>query len=165
MARTVSRSDRPTGSCAPAWGWRGPGAGRASHVGPGMEFQGTTVQLCGLFPFIAGSGSPSLGVPIGRHMLFGEAVCLDPLDWLAAGLITNPGMFQLGQPGVGKSALAKRLITGMTALGRHALILGDTKPDYTPLVEHLGGQVIRVGRGLTGSTHSTPVRSARPLRE
>jgi hypothetical protein len=36
-------------------------------------------------------------------------VCLDPLAWLRAGLITNPGMFLLGQPGTGKSALAKRL--------------------------------------------------------
>src|SRR6202041_30749 len=29
-----------------------------------------------------------------------------------------------------------------------AIILGDTKPDYTLLTEHLGGQVIRIGRGL-----------------
>jgi hypothetical protein len=28
------------------------------------------------------------------------------------------------------------------------LILGDTKPDYARLVTHLGGQVIRIGRGL-----------------
>ncbi|WP_231925997.1 hypothetical protein [Micromonospora echinofusca] len=57
-------------------------------------------------------------------------------------------MFVLGQPGVGKSTIVKRLITGMTATGTQALILGDTKPDYTRLVEHLGGQVIRIGRGL-----------------
>ncbi|MEK8106579.1 hypothetical protein NKG94_17475 [Micromonospora sp. M12] len=113
-----------------------------------MEYQGTTVQLCGLFPFVAGSGAPTIGVPIGRHMLWGEVVCLDPLEWLREGLITNPGVFVLGQPGVGKSTVVKRLITGMTGFGTSALILGDTKPDYTRLVEHLGGQVIRVGRGL-----------------
>ncbi len=133
---------------APAWGWRTPGAGRVSHLAPGMEYQGTTVQLCGLYPFVAGSGAPMLGVPVGRHMLWGEVVCLDPLEWLRAGLVTNPGMFLLGQPGVGKSSLAKRLITGMTGFGTCPLVLGDTKPDYTRLVEHLGGQVIRVGRGL-----------------
>jgi hypothetical protein len=133
---------------APAWGWREPGAGRAVHVNPGMEYQGTTAQLCGLYPFVAGSGAPTLGVPIGRHMLWGEVVCLDPLEWLREGLITNPGVFVLGQPGVGKSTIVKRLVTGMTACGAHALILGDTKPDYTPLVEYLGGQVIRIGRGL-----------------
>ncbi len=132
----------------PAWGWRAPGAGRASHVAAGMEYQGTTVQLCGLFPFVAGSGAPTLGVPIGRHMLWGEVVCLDPLEWLRRGLVTNPGMFLLGQPGVGKSSLAKRLITGMVGFGVLPIILGDTKPDYTLLVTALGGQVIRVGRGL-----------------
>lgn len=137
-----------SGALAPSWGWRIPGAGRVSHLSPGMEYQGTTVQLCGLYPYVAGSGSPMLGVPIGRHMLWGEVLCLDPLEWLRAGLVTNPGMFLLGQPGVGKSSLAKRLITGLTGYGTQALILGDTKPDYTRLVEHLGGQVIRVGRGL-----------------
>ncbi|BCY10981.1 hypothetical protein [Actinoplanes sp. L3-i22] len=133
---------------APAWGHRGPAAGRAAHVAPGMEYQGTTQQLCGLYPFVAGSGAPTIGVPIGRHMLWGEVVCLDPLEWLREGLVTNPGVFVLGQPGSGKSTIAKRLITGMCGFGVNTLILGDTKPDYTPLVEHLGGQVIRVGRGL-----------------
>jgi TraG P-loop domain len=137
-----------TGPLAPAWGWREPGSGRASHVAPGMEYQGTTTQLCGLYPYQAGSGSPTLGVPIGRHMLWGEVVCLDPLEWQREGLITNPGVFILGQPGVGKSAIVKRLISGAVAYGTHVMILGDTKPDYTRLVEYLGGQVIRVGRGM-----------------
>lgn len=133
---------------APAWGWKGPGAGRASHVESAAEYQGTTVQVAGLFPFVAGSGAPVLGVPIGRHMLWGEVVCLDPLEWLREGLVTNPGMFVLGQPGVGKSTITKRLVTGLTAYGVKPIILGDLKPDYRRLVEHLGGQVIRVGRGL-----------------
>ena len=133
---------------APARGREGPGAGRAVHVAPGVEYQGTTYQLSGLFPFTAGSGAPTVGVPIGRHMLWGEVVCLDPLEWLRVGLVTNPGVFVLGQPGVGKSTIVKRLITGMAAFGTRIIVLGDTKPDYSRLVEYLGGQVIRVGRGL-----------------
>ena len=132
----------------PAWGWRSPGAGRAAHVAATIEYQGTTTQLCGLYPFVAGSGAPAIGIPIGRHMLWGQVVCLDPLEWLRAGLVSNPGVFVLGQPGAGKSAFVKRLVTGMAACGTHILILGDTKPDYTPLVQYLGGQTIRVGRGL-----------------
>ena len=112
------------------------------------EYQATTTQVCGLFPFVAGSGTPAVGTPVGRHMLWGRSVCLDPLAWLRAGLVTNPGEFILGQPGVGKSALVKRQITGAVATGTRVLVLGDTKPDYTMLVEHLGGQVIRIGRGL-----------------
>lgn len=143
--------ERPPPAAEPlaaAWGWKTPAGGRAAHVDPAVEYQGTTVQVCGLYPFTAGSGAPPIGVPIGRHMLWGETVCLDPLGWLRAGLVTNPGMFLLGQPGIGKSAFAHRLITGMVATGVRALVLGDTKPDYTRHVRHLGGQVIEIGRGL-----------------
>jgi len=112
------------------------------------EYQATTTQVCGLYPYVAGSGTPAVGTPVGRHQLWGEVVCLDPLAWLRAGLVTNPGEFVLGQPGVGKSTLVKRQITGAVATGTRVLVLGDTKPDYTMLTEHLGGQVIRIGRGL-----------------
>jgi hypothetical protein len=144
-AVTVSTAIGPV---PPAWGWKRPGAGRAAHVDAGVEYQGTTVQVAGLYPFMAGSGAPTIGVPCGRHILWGEVVGVDPFAWLDAGLVTNPGMFLLGQPGAGKSALAKRLLAGMTGFGIRGLVLGDTKPDYTRLVQHLGGQVIRVGRGL-----------------
>jgi hypothetical protein len=143
------RSRRPSAvPLPPAWGRKVADGGRAVHVAAGPEYQATTTQLCGLFPFVAGSGTPTAGTPVGRHQLWGEVVCLDPLAWLRAGLVTNPGMFVLGQPGTGKSALVKRLITGAVAFGTTTLILGDTKPDYTLLVRHLGGQVIRIGRGL-----------------
>jgi hypothetical protein len=143
--RNPSRDVTPV---APAWGWRRPAGGRAGHVAAAAEYQATTTQAAGLFPFTAGSGAPAVGVPIGRHLMWGEVVCLDPFAWMHAGLVTNPGVFLLGQPGVGKSALAKRLVRGMAATGAKIIVLGDTKPDYTQLVENLGGQVIRVGRGL-----------------
>ena len=149
--RPGDRGPAPAGGpapLAPAWGWPVRDGGRAVHVSVVPEFQATTIQLCGLYPFVAGSGTPAAGTPVGRHQLWGEVVCLDPLAWLRAGLVTNPGMFVLGQPGTGKSALVKRLVTGAVACGTRVLVLGDTKPDYTPLVRYLGGQVIRIGRGL-----------------
>ena len=146
---TAGRRHPPAGEAVPpAWGWKIPYAGRAAHVTAAPEYQATTAQVCGLFPFVAGSGTPVTGTPVGRHQLWGEVVCLDPLAWMRAGLVTNPGMFVLGQPGTGKSTLVKRLVTGAVGFGSRALILGDTKPDYARLVEHLGGQVIRVGRGV-----------------
>ena len=63
---------------APAWGWPHRFGGRAPNVTAAPEYQATTTQLCGLFPFVAGSGSPTVGTPIGRHLLHGEVVCLDP---------------------------------------------------------------------------------------
>ncbi len=102
---------------APARGWNIRDGGRVVHVTPGLEYQATTTQLCGLYPFVAGSGTPVTGTPVGRHQLWGEVACLDPLAWLRAGLVTNPGVFVLGQPGTGKSALVKRLVTGAVAFG------------------------------------------------
>ena len=143
----VTQSERRR-HAAPRWGWRADGAGRASHVRPIPEAVGTTVQACGMFPFVAGSGAPAQGVPIGRHMLWGEVVCLDPFEWLSEGLVANPGIWVQGQPGTGKSALVKRLMRGLAGFGIRPIVLGDTKPDYTAVVERLGGQVIRVGRGM-----------------
>ena len=109
------------GPLPPAWGWRRPFAGRAAYVAPGAQYQATTQQACGLFPFIAGTGSPLAGTPVGRNQLDGEVVCLDPMAWLRAGLITNPGMFLLGQPGVGKALDLNTPVPtpgGWTVIGR-----------------------------------------------
>jgi hypothetical protein len=111
-------------------------------------YAGTTTQMAGLFPFGAGSGAPSAGIPIGRHMSSQEVVCCDPFAWHSAGLVTNLGMMVLGSPGAGKTSLAKRIIRGLMACGVTALILGDPKGEYVRVVKSAGGQVIRVGRGL-----------------
>ncbi len=121
---------------------------RPIHVETAPEYQATTVQAAGLYPFTAGSGAPAVGVPFGRHLLWGEVVCLDPFAWLDAGLTTNRGIFVLGQPGTGKSAAGKRLCRGGLGFGVTPLFLGDAKPDYTAVVQSAGGQVVRVGRGL-----------------
>ena len=111
-------------------------------------FTASTTTAGRLFPFVAGAGAPSTGVPVGAHLHWGEPVAVDPFAWLAAGLTTNTGMFHLGQPGTGKSAFAKRQILGMVAQGVRPVVLGDVKGEYAQLVARLGGQVIRVGRGL-----------------
>ncbi|QBI56339.1 hypothetical protein [Streptomonospora litoralis] len=142
------RSGREPETIAPVRGWRHRGGGVAVNIPHVVEYQATTAQACGLFPFVTSSKPPSVGTPIGRDLLSGEVVCLDPMAWLRAGLVTNPGCFVLGQPGTGKSTFVKRLVTGAVAFGSQAIVLGDTKPDYTELISHLGGQVVRIGRGL-----------------
>ncbi|WP_223839262.1 hypothetical protein [Nocardiopsis deserti] len=132
----------------PPLGWRHRAGGRSPNICPVVEYQATTTQACGLFPFVTSSKPPAVGTPIGRDQLSGEVVCLDPLAWLRAGLVTNPGVFVLGQPGTGKSTLVKRMVTGSIAAGTRTIVLGDSKPDYSDLVEHLGGQVIKIGRGM-----------------
>jgi len=114
-------------------------------------WRGTTVQVCGLWPFAAGSGSPTCGAPLGQNLLTGMTVCGDPVSWFTrAHLITNPSLFVTGRPGTGKSTLIDRMLLYLAATGVTPLVLGDLKPDYTATVAHLGGQVIAIGRGLGG---------------
>ena len=153
----------PASQVPPARGWKIPYAGRAAHVTAAPEYQATTTQVCGLFPYVAGSGTPAVGTPVGRHQLSGEVVCLDPLAWLRAGLVTNPGEFILGQPGTGKSTLAKRQITGAVATGTRAIILGDTKPDYT-LLDRASRRAGHPRRPRPGPDQPAGQRAAGPRR-
>lgn len=128
-------------------GWAGPGAGRVTYVAGPVEAQGTTVQVCGLWPFSAGTSSPIVGVPLGRHLITGASVCADPVFWFLANLVSNPSCFVLGRPGLGKSTLVRRMVTVLSAWGVTPMVLSDLKPDYVDLIKALDGLVIGVGRG------------------
>ena len=132
-------------------GWLGPGAGEAVVLDPAPEYRGTTVQVCGLWPFAVGSGAPAIGVPVGRRIGgggLGATVCCDPISWFqTAKLIRNPSMFVLGLPGLGKSTLIRRQLEGMAAFGIIPLVLGDVRPDYVELIRRLDGDVISLGGG------------------
>lgn len=129
-------------------GWIGRGGGEAVNVTAADEFRGTTVQVCGLYPFSVGTGTPMIGVPLGKNLSTGASVCCDPISWFQrAQLISNPSMFVLGKPGLGKSSLTRRMAAGLAGYGTIPLVLGDLKPDYVDLIQALDGQVIPLGRG------------------
>ena len=132
----------------PMRGWPGRGAGSAAYVQATDEWRATTVQACGLWPFAIGTGTPMVGVPLGRHLFNGATLCCDPISWFQrAKLISNPSCFVLGKPGLGKSTIVRRMATGLAGYGTMPMVLGDLKPDYVDLIEALGGQVITLGRG------------------
>lgn len=142
---------RPKKLYVPDRGWHGPGGGRVGFLDPPTMWRATTVQACGMWPFAAGSGSPMIGVPLGQHLFTGATVCGDPLNWFTrARYISNPSLFMLGMPGLGKSTLVNRMLIGLSATGVVPLVLGDLKPDYADTVRALGGQVISIGRGRGG---------------
>jgi len=137
------RAPRPGGR-----GFRGRGRGTADFLSPPEEYRGTTVQVCGLWPFSAGTGSPMVGVPLGRNMISGATLCCDPVSWFQrANLIGNPSEFVLGLPGLGKSSLVRRQALGLLGYGTLPLVLGDLKPDYVDLIRAVGGQVLPLGPG------------------
>jgi hypothetical protein len=127
------------------------GGGRVGVMSPPSMWRATTVQACGLWPFISGSGAPIIGVPLGQHLSTGATVCGDPFNWFTrARYISNPSLFMLGMPGLGKSTLINRMLIGLSAQGVVPLVLGDLKPDYADTVRALGGQVISIARGIGG---------------
>ncbi|UWS77578.1 hypothetical protein [Streptomyces noursei] len=147
-------------------GWPGAGRGRAANIDKGAVYISTTVQTAGLYPFVLGAGLPAEGVPLGADLLTNELVCFDPAGWVGS-LLTNPGVWIQSQPGVGKSAIAKRICLVYAGYGFKTVVPGDVKGEYAPLVRGLGGQVVRIGRGLDRLNPSTPARSAgscRPCR-
>ena len=143
------RTPRPGRSGVPAHGAGAAAAGAAAALVPAVrEYRGTTVQVCGLWPFSSGTSSPMIGVPLGRHEETQATVCCDPISWFQrARLISNPSAFILGKPGLGKSTLVRRMFLGLSGQGVHPLVLGDLKGEHVDAVEALGGQVIRLGRG------------------
>lgn len=128
-------------------GWRGRGQGEAVYVTAADEWRGTSVQVCGLWPFVGGSGTPIVGVPIGVHTDTGAPFGGDPISWFMHGMINNPSMFVLGLPHYGKSTLVRHIVLGLAGRGINPLILGDLKPDYVDLIRALGGQIISLGPG------------------
>lgn len=143
-----ARRGRTGAARIPARGFPGRGGGQATYVEAAPEWRATTRQVCGLWPFIAGSGTPMVGVPVGRDLRSASTVCCDPISWFArAGLIANPSMFVLGKPGLGKSSLIRRMAIGLCGYGVQPLVFGDLKPDYVDLVTALGGNVVALGRG------------------
>ena len=59
-------------------------------------------------------------------------------------LLKNPNGLILGTPGSGKSFSAKREIANVFLVTNDDVIICDPEAEYGPLVEHLGGQVIKI---------------------
>lgn len=166
----------PDGGSAEEPGERGrkvPGGGWSSVLEVPPEFEAPSNQICGLWPFSAGSGLPADGAILGRHQTQMTQVCADPVTWFLMGRILNPSAFVLGRPGLGKSTLIRRIITFLAAKGVVPLILSDLKPDYVKLIVALGGLPVTVGHGgssinpldpgpaVRGLAHMDPDRATR----
>lgn len=153
----------------PRRGWQGRGRGGAALVQAPPEFTGTTRQVCGLWPFAVGAGTPMVGVPFGRHLFTGSTLCCDPISWYQrANLIGNPSVFVLGRPGLGKTSAVMRMAVGLAGEGTLPLVLGDTRPDYVTMTDRLDGQVISLGRNKGALNVLDPgeaPEAARRLRE
>lgn len=133
-----------------AKGFMFPGGGAHQLVEAPPEFEATSTQVCGLWPFVAGASSPLLGAPLGTNLINGSVVCGDPMTYFVEGLYSAPSGFVLGLNARGKSSLVVRISLGCMDLGYRILALGDLKPDFVGMITEVDGQVISLGRGGIG---------------
>ena len=131
-------------------GWMQPEGGASTFVLPPAEFEGSSRQVCGFWPWSVGTSTPLIGAPLGRNPINGSPVCADPLTWYLAGIISSPSAFVLGLQGRGKSSLIVRMLIALQDLGFIPLISGDQKPDYAGLVRETGGQHVWIAPGVGG---------------
>ena len=72
------------GSASPAAGAlgpAGPGCGRAAMMPRVRMFRTTSVQGCGLYPFVVGGATPLEGVILGENLNGPGTLCADHMAW------------------------------------------------------------------------------------
>ncbi len=123
--------------------------------------RGTTAHVASVYPFSVQATSGHRGCYVGLDLLAGGAeFCWDPFEAYAAGAVTNPNCWVLGEPGNGKSALVKCLLWRMagiygTGTGGRWFAIADPKGEYADLADRLGLDVVRLAPG--GATRVNPL--------
>jgi type IV secretory pathway VirB4 component len=123
--------------------------------------QATTANVSSVYPFSVQESFGHRGAYIGLDLLAGGAeFCWDPFDAYAAGLVTNPNGWILGEPGNGKSALVKCLLWRQAAIygtgpGGRWTAIADPKGEYALLAEQLGFTTVKLSPG--GTTTVNPL--------
>lgn len=124
------------------------GSGRARATGVVRRYQTATSLGAGWQPNVVGAPAPMIGVPLGRHVVTGTDIGFDALSWFQAGIISNPSVFVMSLPGLGKSTFIRKMLMGHVAQGHVPIIAGDVKAEYIGFTEQVGGQVITLGAGV-----------------
>lgn len=129
-------------------GLGGPGGGAMEVVDVIPTFRATTVQACGLFPFVVGDTHPMVGSPHGINLKTGGTFNYDPISaTYRARLHVTPSCFLLGLPSYGKSSVARKMIAGAAGQNQIPFVFADTKGEHVNVVKDLGGKIIRLGHG------------------
>lgn len=128
-------------------GFAGKFGGRWGEVPQPPEWFTTSVQVCGIYPFGAGTSRPTDGAPLGRDMMVGTAVCTDHEALYRSGVISSPSMMLFGINGVGKSSTAQTILYGQNARGIALGLFDPMKGEHTAMMRALGGSVWEIGPG------------------
>lgn len=132
------------------YGFERPQGGACAWVETPPEYQATSRQTAGLWPFCGAASAPLIGTPLGRNTINDQIVCGDPINLYLKGVISSPSAMILALNGRGKSTIAVRWALSLMDSGFLILVLGDLKPDFAGVIQENGGQVLTVAPGLHG---------------
>jgi hypothetical protein len=94
----------------------------------------------------------------GEAMYYGLNALSNNLIMANRKRLKNPNGLFLGTPGSGKSFAAKREIVNVFLLTNDDIIISDPEAEYFPLVDALGGQVVKISP--TSTQYINPMDSA-----
>ncbi|MDP9116546.1 MAG: ATP-binding protein, partial [Actinomycetota bacterium] len=151
----LNRRERRIANYLPRPGERGAFALRSYRELTVAAHRATSDVLAGAYPFLAEAGLGSDGILIGQDAWAGSSFCFDPWVLYREGVLTNPNCLLAGVVGRGKSALAKSMAVRSIAFGRRVYVPCDPKGEWSAVSRQVGGQVIRLGPGL--STRLNPL--------
>jgi len=137
-------------SRTPKEGEKRPWAGRTARPLRVRQHRATTANLSFAYPFLADGGLGSSGIYIGRDSHSGASFCYCGFDLYnrRPRLVSNTNVLIAGNIGWGKTNTAMAIAVRNIPFGRRIVVPGDPKDDWLRLAIALGGQGIRLGRGL-----------------
>lgn len=122
----------------------------------------TTAHLASVHPWSSAIRPSLVDAPLVGVDVLGAATPYrwDPFSAYSAGLVANPNVWVLGEPGHGKSCLVKSLLwrCHATATTPPWIAIIDPKGEYGPLAEALGLTTVRLAPG--GAHRLNPIAPA-----
>ena len=127
-----------------------PWAARTSRPLRVRAHRATSANLAFAYPFLADRGLGSAGPFIGRDALSGASFCYCGFELYRRRprVVSNTNMLIAGNIGWGKTNTAMAIAVRNIPFGRRIIVPGDPKDDWLRLSVAVGGQGIRLGRGL-----------------